>query len=378
MYSLKVDAQPSLPGPVFSDWGLLSSSLDEFVDEAARSKGVTIVDSPLHPHNNSIPFTVSSTQLAAYSPIEDKLYVNEDENLYGIFDGHGGDICSRFIVDKLPKHLLSSMKTRKPQHESDYVSVLRSSFTQVDDQFLNEHRLLVKTSASGSCGVTVLVRNDTLYVCNLGDSRVLLGSRTASTWKHKLLTNDHNTKNEKERQLVKQRTVDPMPIRGHAINKVPGDRVGGVLMVTRAFGDGIFKRRDMSLHPFLPYLPYITNEPEITTHKITTEDRYVVISSDGLYEYFTAEEVARIVEKQLETTQDGFKIASTLIEKQFQEISILAGKSVAQIKSIPCRKEFMDDISIIVLIFRQAPPPPSTTHVSHHDNLTLSGGIAGQ
>jgi serine/threonine protein phosphatase PrpC len=90
-----------------------------------------------------------------------------------------------------------------------------------------------------------------------------LGSVPSDTWSHELLTNDHNTKNEKERQLVKQRTTDPMPIRGHAVQKVEGERVGGVLMVTRAFGDGIFKRRDMSIAPFIPHLPYITNEPEV-------------------------------------------------------------------------------------------------------------------
>ena len=34
-------------------------------------------------------------------------------------------------------------------------------------------------------------------------------------------------------------------------------------MLTRAFGDGVFKRRDMSMAPFINYLPYITSEPEI-------------------------------------------------------------------------------------------------------------------
>lgn len=65
----------------------------------------------------------------------------------------------------------------------------------------------------GSCGVSVLVRDDTLYVCNVGDSRVLLGSRETTNWSHKLLTNDHNTRNERERELVKARTSDPIPIR---------------------------------------------------------------------------------------------------------------------------------------------------------------------
>jgi pyruvate dehydrogenase phosphatase len=256
-------------------------------------------------------------------------------------------------VDRVPQQLLNSLKFKKPQCEADYVLTMKSSYMRVDEQFLNEHKHAVKTSAAGSCGVTVLVRNDTLYVCNLGDSRVLLGGQNS----HELLTNDHNTKNEKERELVKQRTTDPMPIRGHAVHKVPGERIGGVLMVTRAFGDGIFKRRDMSLAPFIPHLPYITSEPEITVRKLQTTDRYAIISSDGLYEYFTPADVAAIVEKQLETTTDGATIAAALIEAQFEKVANLAGKTVDQIKAIPCRKEFMDDISIIVLLF--SPPSPT-------------------
>jgi len=150
---------------------------------------------------------------------------------------------------------------------------------------------------------------------------------------------------------VKQRTTDPFPIRGHLINKVEGDRVGGVLMVTRAFGDGIFKRKDMSLAPLLRHLPYITNEPEVTVHKITQHDDYVVISSDGLYEYFTPEMVAEIVESHLDAGLDPAKIPTLLIERQFEHIGQLVGKTAAQVKCAAGRKNFMDDTSIILLVF---------------------------
>jgi len=309
---------------------------------------------------NSIKLGVHSAQVEAYSPGEDRLYVNEKECLFAVFDGHGGDICSRYVADKLPKLLLSSLQQRKPSSDADFASLLKTTFVRTDEQFLTEHKHVVKTCPAGSCGVSVLVRNDKLYVCNLGDSRVLLGSK-AQKWSHTLLTNDHNTKNEKERQLVMQRTSDPNPIRGHMCQKIEGDRVGGILMVTRAFGDGIFKRKDMSLHPLIHHLPYITNEPEVTIHKIAPTDSYAVISSDGLYEYFTPATVAEIVEQHLESGQDPSKLAPLLIEKQFEAIGKLVGKSAEHVKSVPNRKTFMDDTSIIVL-------------VCHHP--TRSGGAA--
>lgn len=43
-------------------------------------------------HNLSFKLEVSFSQIDAYRPGEDRLYVNEKDNLFGIFDGHGGDI----------------------------------------------------------------------------------------------------------------------------------------------------------------------------------------------------------------------------------------------------------------------------------------------
>jgi len=308
----------------------------------------------IEPHYSSFSVSVSAIQVESYHPIEDRLYVNEKDHLYAIFDGHGGDICSRYVVDKLPKQLLSCLKK---QTHCDYHHLLKTCFMQIDEQFLNEHKHIVKTSPSGSCGVSVLIRDDTLFICNVGDSRVLLGTkREEQHWSHKLLTNDHNTRNERERELVRLRSSDPVPIRTGVMSKTEGDRIGGILMVTRAFGDGIFKRRDMSLHPLIHHLPYITSEPEITTHKLTPEDRFVVISSDGLYENMTPEMVSEFVEQQLDAGADPSTLASKIIEYLFEVLARLMNKTPEQVKKLPNRKSFMDDTSVIVLVF--GPPPP--------------------
>jgi len=135
-------------------------------------------------------------------------------------------------------------------------------------------------------------------------------------------------------------------------SKEEGDRIGGILMVTRAFGDGIFKRRDMSLHPLIQHLPYITSEPEITTHKLTPTDKYVVISSDGLYEHLTPAQVSEFVEKQLENGTDPNTIAVKILELQFEVLAKIMHKTVEQVKKLSNRKMFMDDTTVIVLVFK--------------------------
>eukprot|EP00026_Physarum_polycephalum_P006912 Phypoly_transcript_06965.p1 GENE.Phypoly_transcript_06965~~Phypoly_transcript_06965.p1 ORF type:complete len:360 (+),score=53.60 Phypoly_transcript_06965:321-1400(+) len=267
------------------------------------------------------------------------------------------DICSRYVVDKLPKQLLSCLHQRQPKNHNDYKHLLKTCFTKVDEQFLSEHKHIVKTSPAGSCGVSVLLRDDTLYVCNVSDSRVLLGSYDNHKWSHELLTNDHNTKNENERALVRSRSSKPLPLRTAVTSDEEGDRIGGILMVTRSFGDGIFKKREMSMYPLIPHLPYITSEPEITIHKLMPTDRYAIISSDGLYEVLTPAMVSAFIEKQLDTTNDPTSIACGLLELQFQEIGRILGKTPEQVKQLPNRKTFMDDTSIIILVFQHLPPP---------------------
>lgn len=116
--------------PVYSKWAL-DSSTSGFVDEADFTKRLTIQEDPL----NTVRFSIHHAQVEAYSPIEDKLYVNADDNLFAVFDGHGGDICSRYVADKLPKQLLCSLKKRKPTLECDFVSMLKSAFMQTDSDF---------------------------------------------------------------------------------------------------------------------------------------------------------------------------------------------------------------------------------------------------
>jgi hypothetical protein len=47
---------------------------------------------PCDPHNNTVKVLLSVAQIDAYSPGEDRIYVNHKDNLFAIFDGHGGGI----------------------------------------------------------------------------------------------------------------------------------------------------------------------------------------------------------------------------------------------------------------------------------------------
>lgn len=41
--------------------------------------------------------------------------------------------------------------------------------------------------------------------------------------------------------------------------------------------------------------PYVSTSPSINVHRISRSDRFVVLGSDGLFDFFTNEEVVRLV-----------------------------------------------------------------------------------
>ncbi|KAJ0442172.1 putative protein-serine/threonine phosphatase [Helianthus annuus] len=90
------------------------------------------------------------------------------------------------------------------------------------------------------------------------------------------------------------------------------DRVKGSLKVTRAFGAGFLKQpkwNDALLEEFrIDYVgksPYINCIPSLYHHKLGPRDRFLILSSGGLYQYFTNEEAISEVELFIQWSPEG-------------------------------------------------------------------------
>ncbi|KAJ0644374.1 putative protein-serine/threonine phosphatase [Helianthus annuus] len=93
---------------------------------------------------------------------------------------------------------------------------------------------------------------------------------------------------------------------------VMNDRVKGSLKVTRAFGAGFLKQpkwNDALLEEFrIDYVgksPYINCIPSLYHHKLGPRDRFLILSSGGLYQYFTNEEAISEVELFIQWSPEG-------------------------------------------------------------------------
>ncbi|KAF1898686.1 hypothetical protein Lal_00039891, partial [Lupinus albus] len=230
----------------------------------------------------------------------------------GVFDGHGplGHKVSQFIRDKLPLKLSESIKMAqqnacrfydaKESASGSYDDIYEGNnqgmslaaweacflkfFDEIDEKLAQE--INTYSYCSGSTAVTVIKQGDQLIVGNLGDSRAVLCTR-----------GDRN-------QLIPvQLTVDLKPDIPSEASRIitcegrvfaskeepdvyriwmPDDDCPGLAM-SRGFGD--FCIKDYGL----------ISTPDVFYRKLTKQDEFVVLATDGVWDVLTNSEVINIV-----------------------------------------------------------------------------------
>ncbi|KAH0461744.1 hypothetical protein IEQ34_009319 [Dendrobium chrysotoxum] len=150
-------------------------------------------------------------------------------------------------------------------------------------------------------------------------------------------------------RIKSEHTEDPQAI----LN----DRVKGQLKVTRAFGAGFLKKpkfNDYLLEMFrIDYVgtsPYLSCMPSVAYHHLCSNDRFLVLSSDGLYQYFSNEEVVSHVAWFMENMPDGDP-AQYLIAELLLRAAKKNGMDFHELLDIPHgdRRKYHDDVSVMVV-----------------------------
>ncbi|XP_065045382.1 probable protein phosphatase 2C 23 [Musa acuminata AAA Group] len=269
----------------------------------------------------------------------------------------------------------------------DHRAVLKAisrALRKTEEAYLHMANTMVSANPElalmGSCVLVMLMRGEDVYLMNVGDSCAVLARRAESDLWNLVgqatqdlesirnetlrylesyddgdllavqLTLDHSTCNDEEvRRIRNEHPDDP----GAIVN----NRVKGSLKVTRAFGAGYLKQpkwNNALLGAFkIDYKgtsPYITCNPFLCYHRIGPKDKYLILSSDGLYQYFTNEEVVTQVEMFTATNPDGDP-AQYLVEEVLYRAADKAGMEFNQLLDVPQgdRRKYHDDVSIIII-----------------------------
>lgn len=111
----------------------------------------------------------------------------EEEDLFAVFDGHGGRDSAEYAA----KQIVAKLK-EKLDNDEDPVESFKDIFNTVNNEIAGW------AVYSGTTACVCLFRKNTLYVANVGDSRGVL----ISDGKVKRLTVDHNLHDTDERKRV--------------------------------------------------------------------------------------------------------------------------------------------------------------------------------
>ncbi|EYC28857.1 hypothetical protein Y032_0007g3463 [Ancylostoma ceylanicum] len=157
------------------------------------------------------------------------------------------------------------------------------------------------TAASGSCATLAHIRKRNLHVANVGDGAAVLGVVNPNgSVIARQLSRAHCIDNADEVQRI--RASHPTS-ETHVLR---GGRLLGELYPLRAFGDVRFKwpldLQKVVLEPLgspappnLYTPPYLTVSPEVFYHKLTANDKFLVLATDGLWEWLDPDTVVRLV-----------------------------------------------------------------------------------
>ncbi|XP_004508223.1 probable protein phosphatase 2C 40 [Cicer arietinum] len=267
--------------------------------------------------------------------LNDSLNCNEDHSL------------SRTSCESFSHGVLDSLERALEQAENDFLYMV--------EQEMGERPDLVSI---GSCVLLLLLHGNDLYTLNLGDSRAVLATCSTDERRNKSerlkaiqLTDSHTVDNESERaRLLADHPHDP--------KVVVAGKVKGKLKVTRAFGVGYLKKKILNDALMgilrvrdLTSPPYISTQPSLNVHKISNSDQFVIVGSDGLFDFFSNAEAVKLVESYILSNPFGDP-AKFLIEKLVARAADSAGFSMEELMNVPAgrRRKYHDDITVIVIM----------------------------
>ncbi|KAG7572914.1 PPM-type phosphatase domain superfamily [Arabidopsis suecica] len=292
-------------------------------------------------------------------------------------------------LDRLLKDRSNGSDLDPDPNSSDVLKALSQALRKTEEAYLENADMMLdenpELALMGSCVLVMLMKGEDVYLMNVGDSRAVLGQKAESEyWIGKIrqdlerineetmndfdgccdgegaslvpnllafqLTVDHSTNVEEEVDRIRKEHPDDA-------SAVSNERVKGSLKVTRAFGAGFLKQPkwnnallEMFQIDYKGTSPYINCLPSLYHHRLGSKDQFLILSSDGLYQYFTNEEAVSEVELFITLQPEGDP-AQHLVQELLFRAAKKAGMDFHELLEIPQgeRRRYHDDVSIVVI-----------------------------
>ena len=221
-----------------------------------------------------------------------KNFADHKDYIYmSVCDGHGieGHFVSDFIKDVLPYYMSENLKNTNILTEKELThQIITEVFILVNNMLVSNEK--INSLFSGSTCVSVIFTPERLIVPNIGDSRAVLARYDNSSKSYKAieLSRDHkpSEKDEAQRIYDNDGRIQPFTEEGEFVGPkrvwLKDEEIPGLAM-TRSFGDRVAATVG------------VISEPEIKEFDLDENDKFMIIASDGIWEFISSQECVDIV-----------------------------------------------------------------------------------
>ena len=226
-----------------------------------------------------------------------KNFMNKKDYIYmSVCDGHGieGHFVSDFMKEILPYDMSENLKncnlmTESEKEREKIHQLIKETFIIANEKLVDNED--INSLFSGSTCVSVIYTPEKLIVPNIGDSRAVLGrliNKETNEYKAINLSRDHKPteKDEAQRIIENDGRIQPFTEEGEFVGPervwIKEEEVPGLAM-TRSFGDRVAATVG------------VMSEPEIKEFYFDEGDKFMIVASDGIWEFISSQECVDII-----------------------------------------------------------------------------------
>lgn len=285
--------------------------------------------------------------------------------LVAVFDGHGaeGRPSSQVVRDNVPRAIVRSLRDSDPLDPDEEATVqvtevsemvrrykaMSTAFEEAEE-ILKDEDSEIDHVFSGTTAVATLLCGQIAFTAWSGDSRAIIGRGTGANVYPIDLTHDQKPSRVDEKKRVRaaggrvtrwKKNIGPLRV------WLPDDWIPGLAM-TRSVGDTVLT--DFGVVP----------SPELTVCGLGPKDQFMVLASDGVWEFMTSGDVASFVARHKANGASPSVVANALV-----------AESVGKWKK---NEQVVDDTTAVVvyLNFTEKPAAGFDRPQQLHEDGTLS------
>jgi len=231
------------------------------------------------------------------SPNQDSFFILKTEScsIYGVFDGHGqkGHDVSNFVKENMPRLIVKDGRFMSDD-ANDRKALLKDVFQQIQNMIVEADRLQKPSAKLSGTTATVAIHNHEkkiITIAHVADSTCVVGkykpgSKDAKDMLGEAVTKDHKPDVKEERARIEKKG-GRVVFDGYANHRIyaKNGRYPGLNM-SRCLGD-LLGHKECG----------IIAEPDVTELAVEDHLRWLLLCSDGVWEFITPSEAVSMIKE---------------------------------------------------------------------------------